>query len=125
MADAETHMRDANRSAQRNAYINQELAKKLVTEDIRRSGMSDVEYIAKVRAQAIEAKRKLGSPSVNPKSKRRPLCRCCESEPGILADPHCGPVCSICYAELTATHAMLEKIGPLVGIGACSSEVKH
>jgi len=26
---------------------------------------------------------------------------------------------------LTATRATLEKIGPLVGIGACSSEVSH
>jgi hypothetical protein len=60
---------------------------------------------------------------MNAKSRRRRLCRCCESEPGILADPHLGPVCSDCYGTLTATRAMLEKIGPLVGIGACSSEV--
>jgi len=62
---------------------------------------------------------------MNAESKRRPLCRCCESEPGILADPHPGPVCSGCYAVLTATRAMLETIGPLVGIGACSSEVNR
>jgi hypothetical protein len=62
---------------------------------------------------------------MNPKSKRRALCRYCESEQGIIADPHLGPVCSDCYAVLTATRAILEKIGPLVGIGACSSEVNH
>ena len=62
---------------------------------------------------------------MNTKSKRRPLCRCCESEPGILADPHLGPVCSDCYARLTATRVMLDKIGPLVGIGACLREVNH
>jgi hypothetical protein len=62
---------------------------------------------------------------MNPKSKRRPLCRCCESAPGILGDPHLGPVCSDCYATLTAARLTLEKIGPLVGIGACSSEVNH
>ena len=45
--------------------------------------------------------------------------------PGTLGDPHLGPVCSGCYAELTATRLTLEKIGPLVGIGACSSEVNH
>ena len=48
-----------------------------------------------------------------------------QSVPGILADPHLGAVCSDCYAVLTATRATLEKIGPLVGIGACSSEVNH
>jgi len=62
---------------------------------------------------------------MNAESSRRPLYRCCESEPGILGDPHLGPVCSGCYAELTATRLTLEKIGPLVGIGACSSEVNH
>ena len=45
--------------------------------------------------------------------------------PGTLGDPHLGPVCSDCYAVLTATRVTLEKIGPLVGIGACSSEVNH
>ena len=34
-------------------------------------------------------------------------------------------LCSDCYARLTATRVTLEKIGPLVGIGACSSEVNH
>jgi hypothetical protein len=62
---------------------------------------------------------------MKPESKRGPLCRCCESKPGILADPHLGPVCSDCYAMLTAARAMLEKIGPLVGIGACSGEVNR
>ena len=62
---------------------------------------------------------------MNPKSKRRPLCRCCESEPGILGDPRLGPVCSGCYAKLTATRLTLDKIGPLVGLGACSSEVNY
>jgi hypothetical protein len=38
---------------------------------------------------------------------------------------HLGPVCSGCYASLTATRVMLEKLGSLVGIGACSSEVNH
>jgi hypothetical protein len=61
---------------------------------------------------------------MNPKS-RRSLCRCCESEPGILADPYVDPVCSDCYVELTATRVTLKKIGPLVGIGACSSEGNH
>ena len=65
------------------------------------------------------------SPSMNTKSRSRPLFRCCESEPGILGDPHLGPVCSDCYARLTAARAMLEKIGPLVGIGPCSSEVSR
>jgi len=58
-------------------------------------------------------------------AKPRPLCRCCESAPAKLADPHLGPVCSDCYATPTTTRAMLEKIGPRVGIGACSSEVNH
>ena len=49
---------------------------------------------------------------MNAKSKRRPLCRCCESEPGILADPHLGPVCSDCYAMLTATRAHARKNRP-------------
>jgi len=49
---------------------------------------------------------------MNAESKRRPLCRCCESEPGILGDPHLGPVCSDSYAELTATRVMLAKLGP-------------
>jgi len=62
---------------------------------------------------------------MNAKSKRYSLCRCCESAPGILGDPHLGPVCSDCYATLTVTRGTLEKIGPLVGIGACSSEVNH
>src|SRR4029434_10973718 len=52
---------------------------------------------------------------MNPKTKRRPLCRCCESAPGTLGDPHLGHVCSECYAELTAIRAMLEKIGAAVG----------
>ena len=60
-----------------------------------------------------------------PSMNARPLCRCCESEPGILADPHLGSVCSDYYAVLTATRLMLEKLGPLVGIGVCSSEVNH
>jgi hypothetical protein len=64
-------------------------------------------------------------PSMNAAPKRRSLCRCCESERGILADPHLGPVCSDCYADLTATRLTLDKIGPLVGVGACSSEVNR
>jgi len=43
----------------------------------------------------------------------------------MLADPHLGPVCSDCYAVLPAIRATLEKIDPLVGIDACSSEVNH
>jgi hypothetical protein len=62
---------------------------------------------------------------MNPESKRRPLCRCCESAPGKLGDPHLGPVCLDCYAMLTATRATLETTGPLAGIGACSSEINQ
>ena len=51
-------------------------------------------------------------PPMNPESKLLPLCLCCESEPGILGDPHLGPVCPDCYAMLTATRVTLEKIGP-------------
>ena len=49
--------------------------------------------------------------------------RCCESARGILADPHLGLVCADCYARLVVVRLMLEKIGPLVGIGTCSNEV--
>ena len=53
----------------------------------------------------------------------RPLCHCCESAPGTLGDPHLGPVCADCYACLTAARSVLEVIGRLVGIGACSNEI--
>jgi hypothetical protein len=43
----------------------------------------------------------------------------------LFADPHLGPVCSDCYATLTATRVTLDKIGQLVGIGACSSETNR
>jgi len=80
------------------------------------------------RTKSWRASRSNASPRVSPhgpESKRRPICYCWESEPGILGDPHLGPVCSGCYAMLTATCVLLDKIGPRVGIRACSSEIKH
>ncbi len=64
-------------------------------------------------------------PPMSTKLKPHPLCRCCESEPGILGDPNLGPVCPECYASLTVIRITLEKIGPLVGFGACSNDVNQ
>jgi len=62
---------------------------------------------------------------MNPESKRRPLCRCCDQNRAFSPILISAQSCSDCYATLTAIRVMLEKIGPLVGIGACSSEINH
>jgi hypothetical protein len=60
---------------------------------------------------------------MNVEPKRGPLCRCCESAASKLGDPNARLVCADCYAGLTLARATLEKIGPIIGVGACSNEV--
>jgi hypothetical protein len=54
-----------------------------------------------------------------PKRTNRPPCALCEQAPADCRDPHVGPVCASCYAELIHARIAMQKLGPKAGIGDC------